>query len=322
MKYIILFTVFFFILTSCSKETVDIPDIGRKIIINGLLTTDTLLNVRIAKSFYVNDITGDNYISRYNIDSAEVCFYQDNIMIDSLHYVYNEISWDWSLIYGNYWSQSIYLLPGKEYKVVVKASGLPYATASMTIPQMVRIEHMDTIRIILAPGAYYESNVGLQCKIEFSDPKDKENYYMFKISRLEYQFTHPYYTDLQFKYQDPVVEEEFYTPNGLEGIAFSDKLINGQKHSLNVIVKGESIGIPFIHLDRPESSYPNNTKTIIFRLYSITGDYFRFIQTLNLYEKNYKNPLTEPVQVYSNVNGGYGIFAGAALSNDSLIFNY
>ena len=67
---------------------------------------------------------------------------------------------------------------------------------------------------------------------------------------------------------------------------------------------------------------PDHKKTIYLRLYSITEEYFRYIQTLNLFEKDFGDPLTNPVQVFSNVTGGFGIFAGAAVSSDSIVFNY
>jgi hypothetical protein len=166
----------------------------------------------------------------------------------------------------------------------VKRQGLSDATAITTIPDLVRIEHIDTSRVILAPGSYYVSNSGMQFKIEFSDPVNETNYYLFRMYMNTYW--DPYYNSyvpynskvIRFSCQDPIVEEKLNNINGLEAIAFSDKVINGQKHSLNVIVKGESIGKPF--MDSPESSYTNHRKTLYFKFYSITEEYFRYIQIL------------------------------------------
>jgi hypothetical protein len=184
---------------------------------------------------------------------------------------------------------------------------------------------VDTSRIILAPGEYYESDVGLLFKIEFSDPINETNCYLFRIYKntyWEYYNSYvPYSSEvIRFTCQDPIIEEKLNSVNGLEAIAFSDKVINGQRHSLNIIVKGESIGRPFT--DFPESSYTNHKKTLYFKLYSITEEYFRYIQTLHLYSKNYSNPLVEPVLMYSNVSGGYGMFSGASVSSDSIVFKF
>jgi hypothetical protein len=299
----------------------DIPDIGRKIVINGLIATDNLVNVKITESSYINDISGDAYQSSTDLKGAEVRFYQNNTFIDSLYYIYDDYFYAWNVFYiGNYWSKSVFPLPGQEYKVIVKVPGLPDASASTIIPNFVRIELIDTSRILLAPGTYYASNVGLQCKIEFSDPANENNYYLLKAYLINYLSSYHDSSTIGFICKDPIVEEKL-SSDELKGIAFSDKIINGQRHDLDIIVKGETIGKPYI--DYTQSSWQEDHRTtVFFQLYSITEEYFKFIQSLNLYYKNYDNPLAEPVFMYSNVRGGYGMFSGAAVSTDSISFQY
>ena len=78
----------------------------------------------------------------------------------------------------------------------------------------------------------------------------------------------------------------------------------------------EYFGYPYIPGNEPQ------IKTFYFRLYSISSEFFNYIHTLNLYNKNYGNPLADPVITYSNITGGYGIFSGAAVSSDSIVWNY
>ena len=54
MKHIILPIIPLLLFISCNDE-LGIPDTGRKIVINGLITTDSLLNVSIGKSAYITD---------------------------------------------------------------------------------------------------------------------------------------------------------------------------------------------------------------------------------------------------------------------------
>jgi hypothetical protein len=200
--------------------------------------------------------------------------------------------------------------PGKQYKVIAKARNLPEASATTIIPNLVRIEQVDTSRIILAPGSYINSNEGIMCKIEFNDPADETDYYLFNIREMvnkDYASTN---NNLEFSCEDPIVEEKLFSGIKNEGIAFSDKVINGQKHILTVIIKREVIG----------NFTSGEKQTICFRLYSITEEYFRYIQNLNLYSKKFGNPLAEPVMMYSNIMGGYGMFTGAAVSSDSIVF--
>jgi hypothetical protein len=169
----------------------------------------------------------------------------------------------------------------------------------------------------------------LKCNIEFSDPANETNYYLFDVYKKykEYSFKHS--ENIPIYSNDPIVEETlfsieggFFTTYSAYGIAFSDKIINGLKSSLSVIIRCASIGLPFYNDDSYADEDGNHRKVVYFRLYSITEDYFKYIQTLNQYYKSYDNPLSDPVLVHSNITNGYGIFAGAAVSSDSLVFTY
>ena len=312
MKYYVLLLI---LITSCQKDSLKFSDIGRKIVINGLITTDTMLNVRIGKSAYINDLSGDTYESLLNIKGARVKVYQNDFYIDSLRYVYDDYYDVWNVFYpGNYWSKNTYPLTGKIYKILVQIPGLSDASASTLIPNLVRIDRIDTVHVVLNPGTYIESNAGIICNIEFTDPGDESNYYMFNISKIPTSITN--YNNISFECQDPIVEENLKRDE-LKGIAFTDKIIQGQKHRLTVLIKGDKIEKPFTEYGTKSIAY---RKTIYFRLYSITEEYFRYLQTLSLYNKNYGNPLSEPVLMYSNVKGGFGMFSGAAVSIDSIVF--
>jgi len=51
-----------------------------------------------------------------------------------------------------------------------------------------------------------------------------------------------------------------------------------------------------------------------FELLHVTEDFYRYQQSIRLQQENDGNPFAQPVQVFSNVQGGYGLFAGAAAS--------
>lgn len=327
MKYFVLPGLFLILLTTCMKENPDIPDTGRKIAINGLITTDTFLNVFVSRSSYLLDRSGASGESMMDFDNLDISFYMDNERIDSLyHYHYYDFD-HWLLMnFGNYRSSNVYPLPGREYKIVAKGSGLPEATAITTIPDLVRIERVDTSLIILAPGSYYQLNLGVKFQLEFSDPPNVPNYYLFRMYMNTYWDLYdnayvPYRSEtIEFTCQDPIVEEKLNCIQGMQAVAFSDIVINGQSHNLDVILKAESIREPF--MEGPFGSYTTHRKTVYLKLYSITEEYFRYIQTLMLYSKNYSNPLADPVLMYSNVSGGFGMFSGAAVSTDSIVFRF
>jgi hypothetical protein len=318
MKCFALFIPFLTLFFACKQEETELQDTTNKIVLNGLISSDNLLNVRICRSasIYDNSLASDTSLN--TLPDAQVCIYQ-NDYIDTLYYVHKS-SYDEQNVFsnGNYWSKCIFPLPGKDYKIVVKAPGLPDATAFTTIPNIVRIERIDTSRIILLDSlsGYKPSNVCLICNIEFTDPGNEPNYYLFNVWKIPGNGAY----DMGFDSQDPIIEVKIpcIGSSRLEGIAFTDKIINGQKYDLTVKIYGANIGKPFWNGDSPD----NHKKAIYFKLSSITEECFKYIQTLRLYNQEYGNPLTNPVILYSNINGGYGIFTGAAVSEDSVVFHY
>jgi hypothetical protein len=330
-EYLVLFGFLLILLTACQDDKLDIPDTGRKITINGLITTDKLLNVRISKSAYLTDESSSEQVSLYSIDNAQVLIYQNNNVIDSLYF--NEPWFDISFydnLYqnGNYVSKYLFPITGKEYKVIAKVPGMPEASSITTIPDLVRIERLDTSRIIVA-NQFSKTNLCLKCNIEFTDPANETNYYLFNIYKNYKEFGSMNSDNMGFLCNDPIVEEKLIGHIGsalsgdpIRGIAYTDKLINGQKSDLTVTISCTDIGLPFWIDDPNYNGDGNHRKVIYFRLYSITEEYFKYIQTLNKYNKDYDNPLAKPELVYSNVTGGYGIFAGAEVSSDSIVFTY
>lgn len=317
MKHFIEIVLFSGLLFSCQKENIQIPDRGRKIVVNGLITTDSLINVNLSQSLYIMDPYD---VEQTLLNDATVYISDSSSRIDTLQYNFNGYINLGVDIYvpSNFWSKKVFPKAGHEYKIEVKSGNLPVATSKTRIPNLVKIEKVDTTVVILA-GTFeeWESNVRLHCDIEFTDPANEKNFYLLYVYKIPPP--HIETNNIGFSCQDPVVEEKLEHGTYMEGVAFSDKIINGQKYRLQITLNGKEIGMPFYD-DNSYIFYHHNA--IYFRLYSITEDYFKYIQTLNLFYKNFNNPLAEPTQVYSNVEGGYGIFAGAAVSSDSLVFTY
>jgi hypothetical protein len=317
MKLLLLvFILAFFI--SCQKDNQLIPDTGRKLVINGLITTDERFGVNITQSMYITDTS--KWLGTDIVTNLQASIYENSVYVDSLQY--NGYHSDYMNMFQmpvNFETLKYRPSACKEYKILVKASGYSDAYATTKIPNLVKIERIDTSRIILeGPLDWWESKVWLQCNIEFTDPAGTKNFYLLYIyNTTNNQATSP----MAFTCNDPVVEEHLEHGTIPFGIAFSDKSINGKRYKLPIILKGNDIGGPFQD-NGSGNPFPQANKTsIYFRLYSITEEYFKYIQTLNLFLKNYTDPLAEPTQVYSNINGGYGIFAGAAVSSDSIIFH-
>ena len=306
--YFLLFAIYLLLQTACQPEQISLPDTGRKIVLNGLINSDSLIRVSVSKSIYVSDSDG---FAGKDLDNAEVYLYQDGLLIDSLKHDFKVSDWIILCPFGNYYSKKVKPLPGKEYRIVAKIPGLPDVSVTTILPNPVKIEKVDTASIWLAP--YYQN--ALKCNIQFADPLNETNYYLFEVFyKICYQI--PIYSR-HFTCKDPVVEEYMYDgeimsgQEQLIGVVFSDKVINGKTYSLNLPISGNPYNYNGMKLRR----------VIYFRLHSISENYYKYIRTLNLYNAKHGKPLSEPVQVFSNITGGYGIFASAAVSCDSLVFN-
>lgn len=309
------FLLFFAIFISCKPEDITISDSGSKTVINGLITSDSLISLNIHTSLKIDDTTLI-WTSDKSYNNAKTLIYENDKVIDSMKY--HKI-WSSNYIFNkNYHSDKIRPMPGHTYKISVKNNGMPDAFALTNIPNLVNIESLDTaVNILSGTFEEWQSNVRLICNISFSDPVNEKNYYLFYVYKRSDNNTAG---EMEFACYDPIIEEKLNHGTLMLGYAFSDKIINGKKHRLTLILDGKNIGLPYYGINDP--IFTTHKTTLYFRLYSITEEYYKYIHTLNLFFKNYNNPLGVSTQVYSNVTGGYGIFAGAAVSSDSIVFKY
>ena len=90
---------------------------------------------------------------------------------------------------------------------------------------------------------------------------------------------------------------------------FNDLLFNGQTKSLE-------ISIPNNEWSWGEAGYIWSYRYIGLRfyLYNISQDYYYYRRSLELYNQTSGNPFAQPVQVFSNIQNGFGIFAGAQVN--------
>jgi hypothetical protein len=294
-------------------DSIEIPDTSKRIVINGLITNDSLVSVRVARSADILDFDGETVEQQMDLKNADVKIYQNGKFIDSLFHKstymdqYDSYVWTDVFFWGNYRSARLIPKEGNVYLVTVNAPGFPEATAYTKIPEAVHIESVDTTHVIIPPGEYASVNTGISCKIRFTDPADNLNYYFLTVAKVPAYF---YDNSIEIDSRDPVIEELLHTRDrGVEGIAFSDIAINGQTYTLSIVIRDNSIS-------RIQTT--SDDISLYFRLYSIPEEYFRYIKSLNLYNRNFGNPLTDPVMIYSNITGGFGMFAGAAVSSVSI----
>ena len=91
---------------------------------------------------------------------------------------------------------------------------------------------------------------------------------------------------------------------------FNDLLFNGQNKNLELEIPNEEYW-NFID-GSTEWSYKRLSLTLY--LHNISKSYYYYRTSLELYQNASGNPFAQPVQVYSNIDNGFGIFAGSQVS--------
>lgn len=295
---ILLLTVGLF---SCSKEIeIKIPEKKPKIVINSTLVPFTLpipkaLYLDISSSAPVFDTTKNN-----TIKNAVVLLYTNGNFFDTVHYVDSVRNYPIK--------QNFNPLAGDNLEVRVMKDGYESVTATTKIPSKIII--LDTA---ITSIAYFDETGGVfsELKITFLDPGNEINFYELAVSNIGYSN----YDDPNIYYnltsEDEIITSESYYPSLLSfendkprHLPFNDKKINGQEHTLTVYY------MPPID---PVNGYIN-AHYISIHLRNITEDYYKFKTTMikQMYGKteDILYGTAEPINVFSNIQNGYGIFSG------------
>lgn len=276
---------------SCEKDfVVKDQDKLKGMVINCFFNDLQPLTVYLTGSY---TSSGSNTIT--GISDAKVELYEDGVLKEQLAYVPS----DTLNRFGAYHSQ---LIPQAGKKYMVKASHPAYGTvtAEDEIPEPAQLVSQT---LISYPDTFGET---ARVKFRIKDDASAQNYY--RINAWVY-------------YTQRVVDDngdtvELSSATGLRATplsplldtlrdtgwypVFSDRNFNGLEKEIE------------LSIESTPTATKTETMTLYVELYTISKQSFEYYRTVDLYHQTSYN--TEPVHVYSNVQNGYGIFAGYAFS--------
>lgn len=297
MKKLILFlsVTSFLLFTNCTKEIeFDAQDIAPRIVVNSLFTNDSLWTANISRSVGVLETT-----SYTSIEDADVSIFDGNgVQVTTLT---NQGD-------GLYTSLTGATPQADElYTIEVTAPGYTSVSATNRIPTTVQINSIDTVSSTNSDG----ENI-LETTINFQDPSANENYYMVEVlvkGTLIDEFegdTIEFREPLQISCNDINVETiNRFNSGGFENtylyLMLKDENFDGEDYALTFSV------INYAELKDLELFGE-------IRLVNTSEAYFNYLKSFNMYQSASGNPFATPVQVYSNVENGMGIFAGGTLT--------
>lgn len=190
---------------------------------------------------------------------------------------------------------------GKQYQVNVSAPLYGNAEATSSIPSSVLIDKIE----VDSSEFKNDFRKPLRVKIYFTDPPAVADYYKINLIQTQYyvinEDTTWYVNPVYFEFDNLSIDTEDNPYSESEWLS-SDALFNGKEY--------------FITLKIPAIGNDKNTVDVI--LSHITEDYYSYAKTLSLQRDVKGDPFAQPVQVYSNIKNGFGIFGGYSESRKKL----
>lgn len=271
--------------TSC-ETVVDmkLPEQPPKLVVNSFVTPDSIIMLHLSKSQFILK----NEQIKPVID-GDVLLFENGSFIGKLIHL----------------NKGFYYLPGflpkenKQYTINASGEGLKNVEAKDTIPSKPIINQIEL------SSSYFEGQSYKDFIVYINDNPSAENYYMVSLIGKRYEYIYDTLTydiidsvevsePIGFVSQDKVFEEQLGGTNSV----FSDKLFNGKIYPLRISLS------EYLFDETNNMSYFE----IIIILKNISQSYAKYLIT---YANNsYSDPFSQPVQVFTNVKNGFGIFAG------------
>lgn len=281
----------FFILCSCRELVKDeFPDFTPVPTVNSILVNGSKLKVQVS-------LAGKLDTTQLKlVDNAEILLYISGVYTETLTYSKEGI-----------YTSSVIAEKLKTYRCEVNIPGYDTITCCDSIPdpaQISNILHIDKA------GKDEEGMTYPAIRFTFENEPSEKLYFEVVIRLIEYG--NEQVADLE-AITDPVLLNE-----GLPIALFSNETITDHNYTmtLNYFTGGASSinGGPL----------QTNLYPLILELRSISSNYYHFVKQKYLYEKGrypeFMAASTVAFPLYSNISGGYGIFAGYSAFETDTIF--
>jgi len=292
MKYILI--VFAIVVCSCTTILdVTIPEHPPKLTLNSIFTPDSTWKVVLTTDRHVLD-----YSDFFDlVNDASVVIYQDGNPIDTL--ILKERDPRFSTNAYNYYSRLGKPSNTRLYEIRASSPRFGSVRAVSAVPDSTQ---MTSVVPNLSDNGSAESSV----TITFNDRGHEKNYYFVYVTQ-RYKYYNTYKKDtvdagvaLIISSHDPAFQNNHSSDSGL---LFDDGLFDGKEISLTITlhyyykVPGEELRV---------------------HLRSVSADLYNYLTTSDLQNKNNgdvkdlgtTDPLAQPTIVFSNIEGGLGIFGG------------
>lgn len=290
-------------IVSCETVVdVDLPEFEPSLVLNGLIYPDTTVSVLLTQ----NRSALDNSYDFKSIKNATIKLYENDVFIGNLS------ASDQDGIY----TLGYYPQIGKTYRIEAEKSGFEKVSAEISIPGDTAdfaIQHITRVK-----DEYGNYNLKMtyvlkdsiiknfyEVKLFMKNGYPETKYYDYDLDSLIVVPGYTYWQDWYY-WIDGASLDEFSDYTEYE--IFTDELFNGRQKEFTLVFSE-----PY--------EYENQSDTTYLRLEvrNLTEDYYRYITTQTLQNMTGNSPFAEPVQVYSNIDNGFGIWGAMNNSRGEII---
>jgi hypothetical protein len=300
-------TALFF--SACEKEVeIKVPEKDPSLVLVALQEKGKFVTASIGRSRHILEPQpGFDLREHYSVKNAQVVLYEDGTAIDTLTYKPADY------IYESKYNRV--LVNGHTYSMKASAPGFKEVSAETSVPSQSQIAETKWNKNVRT-NSYGESIDEVMIKL--NDPAGEKNFYLIKV----FQPSFPNYgdqtvgcvstTDKDIEtigYDDDPTETEDCMDGG--NLLMRDVNFDGGQKQVKLSIVSYS-------LEGYTDPVTGQTARPYVKVYRITESQFKFAKSYNVFDNADENPFAEPVNVYSNVKNGYGIFSAYTVAVDSL----
>jgi hypothetical protein len=288
-KHLLYLVPLFVLLPACEQlVSLDVPATPDRLVVNGFFNPDSTWSVSLYRSAPPEDTVDP--ASQYVSDAWVVVRAEGGGVVDTLHHVG-----------GGTYRAGTRPEEGRTYTLEVDAPGFGPVLARSQAPEATALTACEAAELEV------DDLFSQQLAFTIDDGAGSQIRRLTLTAARSGCVTSACLKQARFRSQDTVLRESFggidmpyfrrSPENEYRGFAvFADEAFEGREHALD------------LRIDERAGSLA--TSQFMLTITTVSDDYYRYHRTLIEQQAAAGNPLSEPVRVYSNVEGGLGVFAG------------
>jgi hypothetical protein len=284
---------FTFILTACELTVdVDVPVKQEQLTVNSFFNPDSVWSASVKLNRNILD-----HAPIKSVEDATLIIYDESGPIDTLIHEGK----------GNYRSDAGKPQMGTKYEIRVEAENYQSVIGQSTIPLPVEITDFR----LAFPTDKKDDILDIRINLKFKDDPNRKNYYHILLY-TEGKYYYPSQGSAKKEIKIQSIENNLssnYDENVLVngGILLNDVLFNGKEATFSF----KSYSSRY-ELEKNYESYKLSVR-------SVSEDYYRYLTTAGLQKSISGNPFAQPINIYNNIQKGFGVFAGFSQSTSTII---